>query len=871
MGEVYRAEDTDLGRAVALKVLPEALVADADRLARFVQEARTASSLNHPHLVAIYEIGKGVPAGTGFTATDAVHFIAMELVAGETLRHVIEHLPRDLRRTLDYCGQAADALSAAHGAGIVHRDFKPENVMVAAAGYVKILDFGLAKLRADQSLLGAGTEATTMAKGTAPWTVMGTLGYMSPEQAQGRPLDPRSDIFAFGCVLYEAATGTRAFSGTSAVETLHQIINVDPPPVTSRLDGAPMELQRIVAKCLAKDPEERYQSMKEVSIDLKSLRRQLDSGPATTTAAQPAVSPRRGLTPAIAIGAAIAFAAIVGAWLWSGRQTAKPAEQALNIQRLTASGLVIDAVLSADGKYITYVESSGGRQSLWLRQVGGTRPIELVPPAEVGYWGVAFSRDGQSILYGLKSNATPNGTLFQIPILGGPQKTLLTGIDSTVTVSPDGARLAFYRIDSATAASSLVVANADGTNAKTLFTRKPPEFLAPGFFVAPSWSPDGKRIAVMVRSSATRDAGLMTVDVEGGAEHAFPERYDDGTCTFWLPDGSGIAYIGRPRGMFGTGNGGQIFVQPFPSGPVRRITNDLVEYRNVSLSADGKQLLSVGFDVSVRLSILDWESKSERLLPSERYDGGRGLTWSPDGRRVLFSRVTGGISRIWTMAADGTHARELVSEGLSAWPAISPDGRILVFTSSRGNQIGVWRAEADGSQARLLTAVIDATFLTFAPDGKSVYFASSKDGPPSTYRISIDGGSPSLVASFFDRPGLSPDGGLLAGIYRETPTASVSLGILDAGTGKPVKVFPDFPVNIGSGSIAWTADGSAVIYTTGERFNIWRRPLAGGEPQKVTNFSDLAIIRFAPSPNGNQIALTRGTQTRDAFLLTGFR
>jgi eukaryotic-like serine/threonine-protein kinase len=294
MGEVYRADDTDLGRAVALKVLPEALVADADRLARFVQEARTASSLNHPHLVAIYEIGKGVPAGTGFTGTDAVHFIAMELVDGETLRHLIERQPRDLRRTLEYCVQAADALWAAHGAGIVHRDFKPENVMVAAAGYVKVLDFGLAKLRADQSLLGSGTDATTMAKGTAPWTVMGTLGYMSPEQAQGRPLDPRSDIFAFGCVLYEAATGTRAFSGTSAVETLHQIINVDPPSVTSRLHGAPLELQRIVSKCLAKDPEERYQSMKEVSIDLKSLRRQLDSGPATSAVAPPRVLPVAG-------------------------------------------------------------------------------------------------------------------------------------------------------------------------------------------------------------------------------------------------------------------------------------------------------------------------------------------------------------------------------------------------------------------------------------------------------------------------------------------------------------------------------------------------------------------------------------------------
>jgi len=872
MGEVYRGEDIDLGRAVALKVLLEGLVADADRLARFVQEARAASSLNHPHLVAIYEIGRGVPEGSGFSSAHPVHFMAMELVDGDTLRDVIGRQPRDLRKMLEYCGQAADALSAAHGAGIVHRDFKPENVMVASAGYVKVLDFGLAKLRADHALLGAGADATTLATGTTPGTVMGTVGYMAPEQAQGRPVDHRSDIFAFGCVLYEAATGTRAFSGASAVDTLHQIINVEPVPVASRLPGAPQELQRIVAKCLAKDPEERYQSMKEVSIDLKGLRRQLESGSATAVIAPGAETPRRRPAAAIAIGAAaVVLAAIAAAFLFLGRPTSPPGESALNIQRLTASGLVIDAVLSADAKYIVYVESLGGRQSLWLRQVNGARPVELVPAANVGYWGIAFSGDGQSVFYATKSSAIPAGALFQIPILGGASRQLLTGIDSSVTSSPDGARLAFYRVDPAGGASSVMIANADGTNAQPLSTRKPPEFFAPAFFVAPSWSPDGKRISAFVRSSTTRDARLLTIDVIGGAEHAFDERYEEGTFTRWLPDGSGIAYIARRRGTFGTGNGGQIFLQAFPSGPVRRITNDLAEYRNVSFSADGRQLLSVGFDINVGLSLFDWDAKSEHRLPSDRYDGARGMAWSPDGRRVFYSHVTGALQQIWTMAADGTDRRELISEGASVWPAISPDERTLVFASTRGDQIGLWRSETDGSNARLLTRVLDPSFVAFAPDGKSVYFASAMAGAAATYRVSIDGGNPTLVAPFFDRPGLSPDGRLLAGIYRETPTSALSMGVLDADTGKPVKVFANFPANTGSGSIAWTVDGSELIYTTVERFNIWRRPLAGGEPQRVSNFSDLAIVRFSRSPDGRLLLLCRGTQTRDAFLITGFR
>src|SRR5258706_2332369 len=513
MGEVYRADDIELGRAVALKVLPEHLVGDPDRLARFVQEARTASALNHPHLVSIYDIGQGTASNGGL-----VHFIAMELVAGETLRSLFDRHDVDRRRLVDYAAQAADALGAAHAAGIVHRDLKPENLMVADGGYVKVLDFGLAKLKAEPALADSAAQAQTqtLKAGTTPGVVMGTVGYMSPEQALGRAVDHRSDIFSFGCILYEAAAGKRAFVGPSAIDTLHQIIHTDPSPLSQRAPATPAELPRVIQKCLQKDPEDRYQSMKDVAVDLRALRRQLDSGSAAVPV-QPAASRSRSRTFA---AIAVAVVALIGAGAWLLRRPTAPAgiATAATLQRVTDTGTVVDAVIAPDGKYIAYVESFAGKQGMYLRQLNGTRPVELLAPANIGFWGIAFARDGQSIDYAVKSQSRPTGDLFQIPTLGGTPRQLLSGIDSSVTFSPDRSQIAFYRVDLAQGDSSIVVANVDGSRVHAVAVKHPPEFFAPGFFVAPSWSPDGKRIAAGVRNSATRDAHLVTIDLATGSE-----------------------------------------------------------------------------------------------------------------------------------------------------------------------------------------------------------------------------------------------------------------------------------------------------------------------------------------------------------------
>jgi Tol biopolymer transport system component len=859
MGEVYRAEDLELRRVVALKVLPEHLVGDADRLARFVQEARTASALNHPHVVSIYDIGTGTVAAGG----RPVHFIAMELVAGETLRSVFDRRDTDLRHLLEYFAQAAEALAAAHAAGIVHRDLKPENVMVATGGYVKLLDFGLAKLK--PLVTEADAQQPTVTGGTGAGIVLGTVGYMSPEQTLGRPVDLRSDIFSFGCIVYEAVTGVRAFAGTSTVDTLHRIIHADPAPLDQRAPGAPLELQRIVQKCLQKDPEERYQSMKDVAIDLRSLRRQLDSGSAPAVTTVPAA--RRAPVKTGVVVAAAVVVALAAAWLWRWTSTRQdgPAQQ-VSIQRVTDTGIVTDAVTSPDGKYLAFVESNAGKQGLYLRQMNGSRPIELVPPAAVGFWGIAFAPDGESIYYAVKSPAAASGGVYRIPVLGGAARLLLTDLESSVTFSPDGSQIAFYRIELSQGASSIVIANADGSGQHVLATKRPPEFYAPSFFTAASWSPDGKRIAACVRNSESRDARLITVHVATGTESAFPDRFGSATATAWMPDASGILFVAIPKGAVTSGNGGHIYLQPLPSGSPRRITSDVVEYRNVSVARDGRSAISVGYDAGGRLSAVPYEGGGERLFGGTRYDGGSGLTWAGSNDRVIFTRVVQTQTSLWSAAADGSDARQITTEGAAVWPAVSPDGHTVVFFGERGGEIGIWRSD-DGASPRLITKIADASSIAFGPD-RTIYFTSTAKGPPATYRLNVDGGEPALVAPLFQRAAISHDGTRLAGVFRENARAPLTLAVLDTKTGAPLKMFTDFNPASGSGSIAWTVDDKALLYTTAERTNIWRRNVESGREERLTNYSDLAVIRFALSPDGRTLVLFRGGMSRDAFLIS---
>src|SRR5215813_10844775 len=438
MGEVYLAEDAELHRKVALKVLPADVVTNNDRMRRFKQQATTAAALNHPNIAHIYEIGES--AGT--------HFIAMEFVDGLTLRELIQGRQTDLAKLLRNLQHVADGLAKAHAAGIVHRDLKPENIMVTREGHVKILDFGLAKLIEPQqtsSVTEGLSQLSTvvMQPHSTPGAVMGTVGYMSPEQAQGKAneIDHRSDIFSFGCILYEAITRHKPFEGKDPIESLNKTIREEPPSITIFNRDVPSDLQRVVRRCLAKDPEERYQTIKDVSIELKEVRHELQSGARTDTtvptssaasssqpisdsdgsgaaAAQsslPSAAPSTQVSSAeyiisgikehrvaagIVGGVLILVIAAIGIGLSKfivGKKSAQLPTPKL--QPLTTSGRASDAAISPNGEFVAYVKSNAGQQSLWLRQVVTTSDTQIVPPSTQIYFGITFSKDGDYIYY----------------------------------------------------------------------------------------------------------------------------------------------------------------------------------------------------------------------------------------------------------------------------------------------------------------------------------------------------------------------------------------------------------------------------------------------------------------------------------------
>src|SRR5687767_9314972 len=417
MGEVYLAQDRRLNRKVALKVLPAELTREVDRLRRFEQEARAASALNHPNIITIFEIAR----------IEGFHVIATEFVEGQTLRQVLVGRPLELIEALGIAIQIADALNAAHQAGIIHRDIKPENVMLRPDGYVKVLDFGLAKL-SEQSSPTVAAEAPTRQVRTGSGVVMGTAGYMSPEQARGKEVDARSDVFSFGALIYEMISGERPFEGETASDTLAAILKSDPPPISDFLPGAPPELVRIVNKTLRKDREERYQFVKELLIDLRALKQDLDfqekmgiarpTRPATTAADAVAGTPRTSeirnaistITDSLTIEikrhriATIAALLIMLAVLLGGGYALylylrRPVVHfaATQVTPLTNSGKVIDATLTPDGRYVLYVLSDARKQSIWIRQVSTANDKVVVPPAEVGVFGITVSRDGNDL------------------------------------------------------------------------------------------------------------------------------------------------------------------------------------------------------------------------------------------------------------------------------------------------------------------------------------------------------------------------------------------------------------------------------------------------------------------------------------------
>jgi serine/threonine protein kinase/Tol biopolymer transport system component len=853
MGEVYLAEDTRLRRKVALKLLPAQFMQDADRARRFEREARAASSLNHPNVITIFEVG----------LVNGRHFICAEYIEGQTLRRRLEGDQLKLPGALDVAAQIASALAAAHKAGIVHRDIKPENIMLRHDGLVKVLDFGLAKLTEERQedcetgrqgngpLVSLSSHLSLSTTGVA----MGTVRYMSPEQARGEDVEGRSDIFSLGVVLYEMVAGRPPFEGETSDEVIAAILEREPPPLAQYAQEAPAELQRIVAKALRKKREDRYETMSDLALDLKALKEEMEIETKALRGRRSKASVARRITFAV-----IALAILVAADTVIYRLIGKPTIpfQKVDITRLTNGRSIELSKISPDGKYIVYVDREKGYASLWLRQVATDSVQEIVPPAKVEYTDLALSPDG-SYAYFVRSSDKVSAlrALYRVPVLGGAHMKLIDDVYLHFTLSPDGNQIAFTRRYVGEEKIAIMIATADGSGERRLATRPLNEP-----YESPAWSPDGEVIVCTVGPTGMEgnQRGITELRVKDGAERSLTsQKWQSVGRKAWAPDGSGLwfnAYKAeKPRE--------QLWHLPYPGGEPRPTTIGLDHCSSISLTADRKTMLC-----SQRNLISDiWSLPEGDTGRARKLTTGMSLSWAPDGRIVYESDFDGNRD-VWIMNQDGTGGKKLTSgPGRNGSPRVTPDCRYILFTSVRSGAPEIWRMEIDGNNPVQLTGSGDAQMSDISPDGKWAFYTSA-----GIRKIPIAGGEPVEIPTrdAVGYPSVSPDGKLIAYYYREKwPGAKVKIAVTPSGGGQPVWTFDPPREDFWTTDISWTADGKALLYEADYNgvSNIWLKTLNGGPPKRLTDFRSETISAFDLSRDGKHLICTRGGWTFDLVLV----
>jgi serine/threonine protein kinase/Tol biopolymer transport system component len=935
MGVVYRAEDLTLGRKVALKFLPPELARDPGAIERFRREARAASALNHPHICTIHEIAED----------DGQPFIVMEWLDGQSLRERLAAGRPAIDELLGLAIEIADALDAAHRAGIVHRDIKPANIFLVARGaraedrrlerrlsaagelvIAKLLDFGLATVTVapagGEGWREGASEAPTLpaeARLTTPGTTLGTIAYMSPEQARGERLDARSDLFSFGVVLYEMASGAPPFAGATTAVVFHEILSKTPAAAGRVNPAVPAELDRLIGKALEKDRDVRYQTAADLLADLKRLKRDRDSSRsaavgaaavhpspappseatggatrATTATASPgsdaqiAAALVRRHRSALVLGALALVVALGGVAYYLGTRSSRSVEPAFSLQsaeivQLTTTGNTMLPAISPDGRYVAYVQRDGEAESLWIRQTTTASNVQIVPARPgVRIGGVTVTPDGSFVDFlTIESAPALALTLWRVPFLGGTPRRLVDDVHSPVAWSTDGRQMAFTRADPAVTHIELVVADADGRNERVLAARdraRDPEEV--GFFTVRNpggeytrlaWSPDGAIIAV---PGFGFPGGVLT-------GYAMFVRVTDGTvqATTQTPPGTG-QWMDRSWLLWSRspaqGAPRQLWRLSYPSGELSRLTNDLSSYAGVSVTADRDSAVTARTEDDVDIWIGDGAAMTGRDLVSAARPivaNGSSVAWAPD--RLLYSARasgTGGLA-IAAFSPAGETSEEIVAN--ADGPAVTSDGRTLFYVSREEATLNsLWKADGDGRQAARIAG--DANWPVITPDDRHVIFASgAATGALRLWRVPVEGGRPRQIADIAaSTPDVSPDGQSVAFVTLDDGNRPALVVCSLESCASPQRLTPPGLLRAGlqQGRIRWTRDGRAIAYIREPPSNIWIQPLDGSPPRQLTHFTDgRQILDFAWSRDGARLAIARATTRTDIVLFRGLR